>query len=226
MGTDVIFRADGGSGSGYLASPTSGKGPGVVVIHEWWGLNDQIRGVADMLAERGFNALAADFYHGKSAEIGRSPDAQALQAEMISSNTMERDGRAAAMYLAQHRATSSRKVGVIGFCMGGYLALLTGTSAPAVVAAIVDCYGVGPGQPDLARLKDAAFLGIFGGKDHRADPTVLDAGLTEAGVPHEIHVYPEADHAFMNERRANVYRADDAADAWKRSLAFLSDCLT
>lgn len=225
MGKNVTFAANGATATAYLATPATGRGPGVMVIHEWWGLTDQIRGVADMLADHGFNALAADFYHGKSAEIGQTQDAQKLQAELNASDNVMRDARAAVEYLAAHPATSSAKTGVIGFCMGGHLALMSGVAAPELVAAIVDCYGVGQGQPDVTKLKNASVLGIFGGKDHRTDPAALAASLDAAGVRHEFHTYPEADHAFMNERRANVYRPDDAADAWRRALAFFRERL-
>lgn len=222
MGTDVTFQSNGGTATGYLATPVAGKGPGVIVIQEWWGLNDQIKGVADMLAGKGFNALAPDFYHGRSAKIGEPTEAQKLMMELFQANSAATDAKGAAAYLAKHPATSSAKVGVIGFCMGGFLALLTGTVAPAEVGAVVDCYGVGQEMPDLKKLKGAQVLGIFGGKDHRADPTAVASQLEAAGVRHEIKTYPEADHAFMNEQRPNAYRPDDASDAWRRAITFLS----
>src|SRR5713226_4076908 len=139
MGENVTFPSNGGTAGGYLASPSSGRGPGVVVIQEWWGLNDQVKGVADMFGREGFNALAPDFYHGKSARIGEPDAAQKLMME-LNIDQAAKDARGAARYLASHPKTSPKKVGVIGFCMGGMLALLTGTVAPEVVGAIVDCY--------------------------------------------------------------------------------------
>src|SRR2546428_7923283 len=114
MGTNVTFKANGGTTNGYLALPASGKGPGVIVIQEWWGLNDQIKGVADMLAREGFNALAPDFYHGKGAKIGEPDEAQKLMMELFQANTAARDGRSAAAFLAANAHTSSSKVGVMG----------------------------------------------------------------------------------------------------------------
>ena len=222
MGTEITFPSNGGTAAGYLATPATGRGPGVIVIQEWWGLNDQIKGVADMLAGRGFNALAPDFYHGKSAKIGEPTEAQKLMMELFQASSAAKDAKGAAAYLAKHPATSSAKVGVIGFCMGGFLALLTGTVAPAEVGVVVDCYGVGQEMPDLRKLKDVAVLGLFGGKDHLVDPTAVTAQLAAAGVRHEITTYPEADHAFMNEQRPSAYRPDDASDAWRRAIQFLS----
>ncbi|HEV2011238.1 MAG TPA: dienelactone hydrolase family protein [Candidatus Limnocylindria bacterium] len=223
MGEMVTFKSDGGTAGGYLASPASGKSPGVLVIQEWWGLIDQVKGTADMLAREGFNALAPDFYHGKSAKIGEPDEAQKLMMEM-NIDQAAKDARGAARYLATHGKTSSQKVGVIGFCMGGMLALLTGTVAADSVGAVVDCYGVPPQKkPDYSKMKGVPVLGVFGGKDEwvmNALPA-LEADLAAAGAPFEKRVYPEGDHGFLNEQRTDVHRADYAKDAWPRITAFL-----
>jgi carboxymethylenebutenolidase len=223
MGEMVTFKSNGGTVSGYLASPASGKGPGVIVIQEWWGLIDQVKGTADMFAREGFNALAPDFYHGRSAQIGEPDAAQKLMME-LNIEQAAKDARGAAQYLASHPKTASRKVGVIGTCMGGMLALMTGTVAPEAVGAVVDCYGVPPQKkPDYAKLKSTPVLGIFAGKDEwvmNALPT-LEADLKTAGVPFEKVVYPNADHAFLNEQRTDVHRPDDAKDAWPKIISFL-----
>jgi carboxymethylenebutenolidase len=227
MGEQVTFPANGGAASGYLAKPGSGKGPGVIVIQEWWGLNDQVKGVADMLAREGFTALAPDFYHGKSAKIGEPDDAQKLMMDLFQSDTAARDARGAAKYLAKNPAVSSAKVGVIGFCMGGGLALLTAAEAPAEIGAVVDCYGVGQDLAGRAAKIKAPVLGIFGGKDHYM-PGALDdveKGLRQSGAKFEKHVYPQADHAFLNEQRKDVHRPDDAKDAWSKVLRFLRENL-
>ena len=222
----VSFKSNGGTAEGYLASPASGSGPGVLVIQEWWGLIDQVKGTADRFAKQGFNALAPDFYHGKSARIGEPDAALKLMMEL----DLERaatDARGAAQFLASHPKTGSKKVGVIGFCMGGMLALMTGTVAPEI-GAIVDCYGVPPRRkPDYAKLRGTPVLGIFGGKDgHVLDAVpALEADLRSAGAPFEKIVYPEADHAFLNEQRSDAHRPDDAKDAWPRIFAFLKEHL-
>lgn len=223
----VTFTSNGGTANGYLAASALGGGPGVIVIQEWWGLIDQVKGVADLFAAEGFNALAPDLYHGKSAQIGEPDKAQKLMMELDLA-TAATDARGAAQFLAAHPKTTSTKVGVIGFCMGGMLALMTGTVAPEVVGAVVDCYGVPPqAKPDYAKLKGSPVLGIFGGKDGgvmQALPT-LEADLATAGVSFTKTVYPEADHAFLNEQRRDVYRAADAKDAWLKIMTFLKRTL-
>jgi len=221
------FKSNGGTASGYLASPASGRGPGVIVIQEWWGLIPHVKGVADMFARDGFNAFAPDFYHGKAAQIGEPDKAQKLMME-LSIEQAAKDARGAAQFLASHPNTSSRKIGVIGFCMGGMLALLTGTVASDVVGAVVDCYGVPPQQkPDYSKLKGIPVLGIFGGKDEHVTRAVpgLEAELKAAGAQFEKIVYPNADHAFLNEQRADAYRPDDAKDAWPKIISFLKQHL-
>jgi carboxymethylenebutenolidase len=219
----IEFKSNGGTASGYLASPASGKGPGVIVIQEWWGLISQVKGVADMFAREGFNALAPDFYHGKSAQIGEPDKAQKLMME-LDIEQAAKDARGAAQFLASHPKTSSKKIGVIGFCMGGMLALMTGTVASDVVGAVVDCYGVPPQKkPDYTKLKGVPVLGIFAGKDEHVMHALpeLEADLKAAGAPFEKVVYPNVDHAFLNEQRADVHHPDDAKDAWPKIMSFL-----
>src|SRR4051812_46723849 len=125
-GQDVEFQSNGGTASGYLALPTVDRAPGVIVIQEWWGLNDQIRRTADRFAQEGFVALAPDFYHGEGARIGE-PDAAGKLLMALDIDRAARDARGAAQFLAKHPAVRGSRVGVIGYCMGGQLALLTGT---------------------------------------------------------------------------------------------------
>lgn len=223
-GQMVKLRANGDTVDGYLATPSGGKGPGVIVIQEWWGLNDQVKGVADMFAREGFVALAPDFYRGKGAKIGEPDEAQKLMMEFFQANNAAQTARGAASYLATHAAVTSKKVGVIGFCMGGFLAMLVGSVAPDKVAAVVNCYGVGQRLPDLKPMRGIPLLGIFGGKDHSAGADAvagLERAAKEAGVTFTKHVYAEADHAFLNEQRKDVHRPDDARDAWGKILPFL-----
>jgi carboxymethylenebutenolidase len=220
MGEIVSFAANGGKASGYLARPSSGKGPGVLVIQEWWGLNDQIKGVADMLASEGFNALAPDCYFGRSAGLDEPDEAQKLMMG-LSQDAAAKLARGSAQHLAAHPSTSSRKVGVIGFCMGGGLALLTAAEAADLIGACVDCYGVGQNLTAYARRIKAPVLALFGGQDHTVDAAGLETALNDAGVSFEKHVYPDAGHAFLNEQRPETYRPEDAKDAWGRIIPFL-----
>ncbi len=222
MGEMVRFPANGGSANGYLAVPSSGRGPGVIVIQEWWGLNDQVKGVADMLAKVGFTALSPDFYGGKAAAIGEPDKAGKLMME-LQRDAAAKIARGAATYLRAQKVVSSRQVGVIGFCMGGGLAMLAAVVAPDDIGAVVNCYGVGPNAPKDVSGVRAPVLGIFGGKDHISPETIekLGADLKAAGTTFEKHIYPEADHAFLNEQRTDVYREADARDAWSKIIPFL-----
>ncbi|HEV8228703.1 MAG TPA: dienelactone hydrolase family protein [Candidatus Limnocylindria bacterium] len=222
-GQTVSYKANGGTAEGYLATAASGKGPGVIVIQEWWGLNDQIKGVADTFAREGFVALAPDFYHGTGAKIGEPNEAEKLMMDLFQAGTAAKDARGAAQYLAKHPAVTSKKIGVIGFCMGGGLALLTAAEAPNEIGAVVDCYGVGQDLEGRARRIKAPVLGIFGAKDHAMPAPLQDVekGLKASGAPFTKQVYPQADHAFLNEQRKDAYRPDDAKDAWSRIMRFL-----
>lgn len=222
-GQEVQYPSNGRTTRGYLATPAAGRGPGVIVIQEWWGLNDQIKGVADRFAGEGFAALAPDLWHGKTVPIGE-PDEAGKLFMALNADDAAKDVRGAAKHLRGHKANASAKVGVIGFCMGGQIALLTGTVAPDEVGAVVDCYGIHPNvKPDFPKLR-APVLGLFGGKDAMVTDAARDQlakDVRAAGMTFESHVYPEADHAFMNEQRKDVYRAQDAEDAWQRAVDFL-----
>ena len=223
-GQMVKFPANGGTADGYLATPSSGKGPGVIVIQEWWGLNDQVKGVADMFAREGFVALAPDFYHGKAAKIGEPDNAQKLMMEFFQADDAAKTARGAAEYLTKQPAVTTKKVGAIGFCMGGFLAILVGSVAPDKVAAVVDCYGVGQRIPDLKPMRGIPVLGIFGGKDGMANAdavAALEKAARESGVPFTKYAYPDADHAFLNEQRKDAHRPNDAKDAWSKIHPFL-----
>lgn len=226
MGEMVRFPSNGGWSDGYLARPRSGSGPGIIVIQEWWGLNDQIKGVCHRLAGDGFNALAPDLYHGKRAGFDEPDEARKLMMQLDLAD-VAKIARGAAAFLVAQEHTSSAKVGIIGFCMGGMLALLAATVA-SEIGAVVDCYGVPPRQkPDYAAMRGTPVLGIFGGKDHHVLDAVpaLEADLAVAGVPFTKQIYPEADHGFLNDQRADAHRTDDAKDAWSRIVPFLKEHL-
>lgn len=216
-GTMVQFPANGGTTSGYLATPASGKGPGVIVIQEWWGLVGHIKKVCDRFAAEGFAALAPDLYHGQTAS---EPDAAGKLFMALNIERAEKDLRGAASFLAGHSSTA--KLGAVGFCMGGQLALFAGTVNPNV-GAVVDFYGIHPNvKPDYAKL-GGPVLGLFAEKDSFVTPKVareVDAAIKAAGKQSEIHIYPNVDHAFFNDERADVYDREAAQDAWRRTLAF------
>src|SRR4030095_11925971 len=139
-GQIVGFSSNGGTTDGYLAIPEKGSGPGVIVIQEWWGLVDHIKDVCDRFADEGFVALAPDMYHGKTT---KSPDEAGKLMMALRIDQAEKDLRAAVDYLLTSDFTTSKKLGVIGFCMGGALALFTATKNQNIGACIV-FYGIHP----------------------------------------------------------------------------------
>jgi carboxymethylenebutenolidase len=216
-GKMVDFPSNGGKTAGYLATPKSGKGPGVLVIQEWWGLVGHIKNVCDRFAAEGFSALAPDLYHGQTAS---EPDAAGKLFMALNIAQAEKDLRGAAKYLAAQSSTA--KLGAVGFCMGGQLALFAGTVNPNV-GAVVDFYGIHPNvKPDYTKL-GGPVLGLFAEKDAFVTPQAakdVDAAIKKAGKQSQIHVYPGVDHAFFNDERADVYNKPAADDAWRRTLAF------
>ncbi len=205
--------------AGYLSVPASG-GPGVIVLQEWWGLVPHIEAVADRFAAAGYAAFAPDLYEGKATA---SPDeAGKLMMALNIGATAERL-RAVVQGLLAHPATQGHpKVGIIGFCMGGQLALYAACDNPDI-GACVDFYGIHPNvKPDFAKLS-APVLGLFAEKDAFVTPEAV-AGLRNEldhyGKAYEFHTYPGTDHAFFNDTRPEVYQADAAYDAWDRVQRF------
>jgi carboxymethylenebutenolidase len=210
----------GGKTSAYLAIPASGSGSGVVVVQEWWGLVDHIRDVCDRLAREGFVALAPDLYHGEAA---RDPDAASRLMMNLEIPRAAADLDAAVEALLGHDAVEGSRVGCMGFCMGGQLALSAATRNRRI-GAVVDCYGIHPKVSlDLSQM-EAAVFGIFAEHDDFVPPEAarkLEAELKAAGVRASTHIHLGVQHAFMNETRPDVYDAQTAAEAWNQLLAFL-----
>jgi carboxymethylenebutenolidase len=218
-GQMIEFQSNGGTARGYLSTPESGKGPGVVVIQEWWGLVPHIRDVADRFAREGFVALAPDLYHG---DVARSPDEAGKLMMALNIEQTERDLRGAVEYLSGHEATGGEGVGTVGFCMGGVLSLYAASKNERVGACVV-FYGIHPKvKPDFERLR-APVLGLYAEKDRTVPPEAvraLEERLKEHGKSVEMHIYTGADHAFFNDTRPEVYNAEAAADAWRRTIEF------
>ena len=218
-GNMVQFTTNGKQSRGYLAAPASGGRPGVVVIQEWWGLVDHIKNVADRFAEAGYVALAPDLYHGKTTS---SPDEAGKLMMALNILEAHKDLGGAIDYLVSNSATQGDRVGVVGFCMGGQLALYA-ASLNGRIGACVDFYGVHPNvKPDYSRI-EAPVLGLFAEKDGFVTKEVvsrLEADLKNAGVSIDFHTYPEASHAFFNDERPDVYDQGAAQDAWTRVMDF------
>lgn len=218
-GQMIEFQSNGGRTSGYLSLPESGRGPGVVVLQEWWGLVPHIKDVADRFAAEGFVALAPDLYHG---DVARSPDEAGKMMMALNIAQTEKDLRGAVEYLLGQEATEGPSVGTVGFCMGGALSLYAASKNERVGACVV-FYGIHPKvEPDFEALR-APVLGLFAEKDKSVPPEAvraLEEKLREHGKAVETHIYPGTDHAFFNDTRPEVYDADAAADAWRRTIEF------
>lgn len=212
---------------GYLARPDDEFAhPGVVVIQEWWGLVPHIKEVAERFARAGYVALAPDLYHGKTAE---EPDeARKLVMELDIERALA-EIRAAATHLQRMNVVSPKKVGVVGWCMGGRVALSIAVDpGNANIGAVVAFYGRPPEAEDVARIH-VPVLGLFGELDKGIPVEVVQAfeeQLESRNVPHEITIYPEAHHGFFNDTRPHIYNAEAAEDAWRRTLDWFGGYLT
>ena len=216
MGEMVTFESDGHTCDGYLAG--GGSGPGVIVIQEWWGLVPHITDVADRLAAEGFTALAPDLYHGESTT---EPDGAGKLMMGLNLEQAARD-LSGAVALLQER-TGRNQVGVVGYCMGGGLALVLAAHRPDAVAAVAPYYGVIPwasAQPDWSAIS-ARVVGEYAENDAIADPDTvhaLEAKLRALGKDAVLHVHPGTDHAFFNDTRPEVYDAAESAVAFERTV--------
>lgn len=220
-GEMIRFDANGGTAPGYLVGPESAEGgPGLVLVQEWWGLVDHIKAVADRFADAGFVVLAPDLYDGKQT---KSPDQAAKMFMALRIGEAAKDIRGAARHLIARADVSPKKVGVVGFCMGGQLALYAGQEYPAEIGAVVDFYGVHPNVPiDPAKVVIPVML-HFGKRDTsvpQATAKELIEKLSRSSRDVSAHFYA-ADHAFFNDTRPEVHNRGAADEAWTRTVAFL-----
>jgi carboxymethylenebutenolidase len=230
MGEMIEFPSNGTTGEGYLALPESGAGPGVVVIQEWWGLVDHIKDVCDRLAAAGFVALAPDLYHGK--QISEPDEAgKEMMAMRIDKAAQDLSGAVDAVKERSTGGGIGGGVGVVGFCMGGGLALVLAGQRPEAVKAVVPFYGAlawEDVEPAYAAIS-AAVLGHYAGNDDWASPDVareLERSVRAGGNEDvTIHIYEGTDHAFFNDTRPEVYDADASQLAWERTIEFLKSRL-
>lgn len=220
---NVTFASNGGRAHGYLALPAAGRGPGVVVIQEWWGLTDHIRDVTDRFAAEGFVALAPDLYGGTTTH---DADEAARMMRELPVEQAARDLTGAVDLLLGHDAVTSSTVGAVGFCMGGSFVLVLASVAGERVGAAVPYYGaVDPERVDLAGIR-APVLGHFGSEDGWATPEqarALEHALREeTDVEVDIRLYEGAGHAFFNdEDHMGTYDPELAARTWQDTLTFL-----
>lgn len=213
----VEFSSNGSTTPGYLALPTHpGDYPGIVAIQEWWGLVPHIKDVVERLAQQGFIALAPDLYHGKAAD---EPDEARKLAMELDRQRAVREIVDAARYLQSLEQIMPKKIGVVGWCMGGSLTLATASISPEIGAAVA-FYGA-PRDLQTLRTIQAPVLGLYAEHDHGISlEMVQQIGeiFQEQGLTHEIHVYPGVQHAFFNDARPHIYHPEAAKDAWERTL--------
>ncbi len=203
--------------------PGKGPAPSVVVVHEWWGLNGQIREIARKLGRQGYVAIVPDLYHGKVAD--EAERAHELSRALDEEEALE-DLAAAVTWLRAQPRSAKGKIGVVGFCMGGSLSQSLALASPEISAAVM-FYGRPETDPARLATLRAPLQGHFGAEDDGIDVKrveQMNAALGRIGKRAEVYVYPGAGHAFMHEGRPS-YHPDAARQAWARTLAFLQKLL-
>ena len=200
-----------------------GKGPfpALVVIHEWWGLNDWVKEQASKLADQGYVALAIDLYRGK---VATTPDEAHEIMRGVPQDRATRDLLAAANYLRSQKNVDPKRVGSIGWCMGGGYSLDLALNDPMLKATVINYGHLATDEAALKKI-NASILGIFGGQDRGippADVNKFESQLKALGKTVEIHIFPDAGHGFENPNNKQGYRAEDAAQAWKFTVDFLA----
>jgi carboxymethylenebutenolidase len=221
---DVTYQSGPETVHALLYSPAAGGSkphPAVIVIHEWWGLNDWVKEQAADLAAHGYVALAVDLYHG---QVANDPDTAHQLSRGLSQDRGIRDLKAADTFLRADKHVDPNRIGAIGWCMGGGYALNFAAAEPHLKAVVAN-YGPPPTDPAALAQIHAAILGNYGGQDKGISPASVEgfaADLKKQGKPVDVKIYPDAGHAFENPNNKTGYRADDAADAKSRSLHFFA----
>jgi carboxymethylenebutenolidase len=217
---ELTYYGDNQNARGYLAMPERGEGPGVLVLHAWWGLNDTMRAVCTRLAEAGFVAFAPDLYHGKVADtitdaeaLGKALDTNHLQAKAEIAD--------ATLFLNERAGQAERGLAVIGFSLGAYYALDLSVADPEHISSVVIFYGTGVDDFNDSK---AAYLGHFAENDPyepQSNVDSLEEALQRAGRPATFYRYPGTGHWFFEPDRSEAYNQAAASLAWGRTLAFL-----
>ena len=219
MGQRVDFNANGQKCSGYVATPKSGQGPAIVVIQEWWGLVPHIEDIVERFAREGFFSIAPDLFHGKTT---KSPDEAGKLLMEVDVDRAEREIAASGEYLLGRPECSSKTYGVVGFCAGGALAQYTGAKETKVGATVSFYGGFKKVQVPWSGLHGPIFL-VCGDKDKGVPPESCrktEQELKQLGKNVQLKIYPNADHAFFNDTRPEVYNKEASTDAWKKTVEF------
>ena len=222
-GKQVTYKSGDETVSGMLYAPANAKGklPGIVVIQEWWGLNDWIKEQASKFADQGYVTLAIDLYRGK---VATSPDEAHELMRGLPEDRAIRDLKAAVAYLKTQKNVDPQKIGTIGWCMGGGYSLAAAIAEPTVKATVIN-YGRLVTDENVIKGINAHILGIFGAQD-RGIPVdsvkKFEDTMKKLGKQIEIKIYDDAGHAFENPNNKQGYKPEDAADAWKRQTDFFA----
>jgi carboxymethylenebutenolidase len=222
---DVSYKSGDETVHSLLFTPP-GKGPfpGIVVIHEYWGLNDWVKEQASKLADQGYAALAVDLYRGKVAD---TPDVAHELMRGLPEDRAARDLHAAVDYLKSSPNVKKDRIAAIGWCMGGGLALNLALTEPTLTAVVINYGHLSTDAAAIQKIQ-AAILGNFGGQDRGIPPEDVkkfEETLNKEGKQADIKIYPDAGHAFQNPNNKSGYRAEDTADAWQRTVKFLATTL-
>ncbi len=202
----------------------TGPFPALVVIHEWWGLNDWVKEQASKLSDEGYVTLAIDLYRGK---VATTPEVAHELMRGVPDDRSARDLHTAVEFLKSQPDVKKDRIGAIGWCMGGGYALDVALQEPTLAADVIN-YGSLADDPDDLKKINAPILGLFGGQDRGITPSDVhkfEQQMKTLGKSVEVHIYPDAGHAFENPNNTMGYRKDDAADAWARTVAFLANTL-
>jgi carboxymethylenebutenolidase len=215
---EVEFPANGATAKGYLAEP-DGEGPGVVVLQEWWGVDDHIRDVCDRFASEGFVALAPDLFHGETTD---QPDEAQQKMMAMNMDEAEKEMRGAVQFVAQHEKCNGN-VGSVGFCLGGGLSMWAAATNADIGAAVTFYYVMPHGKPDFSNIQ-APVLGHFGTGDDFVsveDAKALEEEIRAGGNEVTFEFYEGAGHAFFNDTdRLGTHDPEHARNAWQRTIDF------
>ncbi len=222
---DVSYKSGDETVHGIVYTP-DGKGPfpGIIVIHEYWGLNDWVKEQAGKLADQGYAALAIDLYRGK---VATTPDEAHEIMRGVPEDRAKRDLHAAFQYLQSQPNVKKDRIGAIGWCMGGGYSLDVALQEPTLAADVIN-YGHLATDPEALKKINAPILGLFGAQDRGITPEDVKKfgeALDKMGKKIDVTIYPDAGHAFENPNNKDGYRGKDAADAWNKTVNFLASTL-
>jgi carboxymethylenebutenolidase len=219
---NVSYKSGDETVEGVLYTPSGmGPFPGIIVIHEWWGLNDWVKEEAQKLSDQGYVTLAIDLYRGK---VATTPEQAHEIMRGVPEDRARRDLRAAFDFLQSQPNVRKNRIGAIGWCMGGGYSLDVALEEPPLAADVIN-YGHLATDPDALKKINAPILGLFGAQDQGITPDDVhkfEATMKQLGKKIEIRIYDDAGHAFENPNNKSGYRPADAADAWQRTVSFFA----